>query len=55
MLKRVLAATAAGALMLGVAACGSDDSSSSGAAGSPARDGTADLITFAQRSIGAVT
>jgi Rieske Fe-S protein len=32
MLKRVLAVGAAGALMLGVAACGSDDSSSSGSA-----------------------
>ena len=36
MLKRVLAVGAAGALMLGVAACGSDDSSSGGSAASTA-------------------
>ena len=38
MLKRVLAVGAAGALMLGVAACGSDDSSagSSGSSATPA-------------------
>ena len=36
MLKRVLAVGAAGALMLGVAACGSDDSSSGGSGASAA-------------------